>query len=810
MFLAGPQDSGFTFARPGEGDPFSFEVMRANAERIADLVPLAYRQARMVENSVAARDAMLEETERRIAKVREIAGVELENPFRRGYFTEARARVEEARRRGETVDAQTPPILQAQRAIFEEKIEEIRRQHPDRAHELIFGPIEEGAVNIAARADAEFEHALRDPDLGLAGRLTASLIGGLGAAASDPIQGASVVLGGGAGTARTVIGRIGQVALREALINAGTTAAMQPFVQDWRRQVGLEAGAEPALENVGLAFLIGAVPGAAAQIGREGLGALSRVLGGDPSPADVKAAVEAAGGRLRPEDEATLQAAARVRADAELSFENPPPGIAAEDHRDLMLQAARNAEDPLANPPPELPLVAPPRPQEQLSLLDEALPGPEGGMRVDGKPVSFERFDPRVLYTDAATFQYKTGGDAAGVTDRLRNVTRWDPTASGKTFVYERADGTRFIADGHQRRGLAHRLLEQDPGADIRLDGYLFRQKDGWTPADVRALAAKKNMQEGSGDAIDAARILRERPDLLDGALPVTGPMMKTAVALSRLSDEAFGMVLNGVVPANHAAAVGQMVANPLHHAATLADLARYQPETEREARLLIGEILEAGFTAEEQINLFGTSIETRSLMAERVRVLDLAMQQLRADKRLFGTLSAKASAIEAAGNRLARMENRVRAQGAATLEEVLTKIAQRAGPASDALSRAALKHQRGMGAKQAAKEFLSDIEEALNATGLNGLLHARPELKPRVAIEPASPEAAAQADALATAAPAAPADRAPATEPDMLDLVPSATREDGMDMRPARAEDALAGAERTEFLADLTAACRE
>ncbi len=44
-------------------------------------------------------------------------------------------------------------------------------------------------------------------------------------------------------------------------------------------------------------------------------------------------------------------------------------------------------------------------------------------------------------------------------------------------------------------------------------------------------------MQEGSGDAIDAARVLRDRPDLADGALPTSAPMMRQALALARLSD---------------------------------------------------------------------------------------------------------------------------------------------------------------------------------------------------------------------------------------------------------------------------------
>ena len=61
----------------------------------------------------------------------------------------------------------------------------------------------------------------------------------------------------------------------------------------------------------------------------------------------------------------------------------------------------------------------------------------------------------QALETDAATFQYKAGGDERGVTERLRGTAAWDRGAAGTGIVYEYADGRRVVADGHQRLGLA-------------------------------------------------------------------------------------------------------------------------------------------------------------------------------------------------------------------------------------------------------------------------------------------------------------------------------------------------------------------
>ena len=90
-----------------------------------------------------------------------------------------------------------------------------------------------------------------------------------------------------------------------------------------------------------------------------------------------------------------------------------------------------------------------------------------------------DEFNPRDINVDAKTFQFKEGGDIYGVTDRLEGVTEFDPIKAGMITVYEYADGRLFIADGHQRLGLAKRIMDQDPSQDIKIVGNRVREKDG-------------------------------------------------------------------------------------------------------------------------------------------------------------------------------------------------------------------------------------------------------------------------------------------------------------------------------------------
>lgn len=127
---------------------------------------------------------------------------------------------------------------------------------------------------------------------------------------------------------------------------------------------------------------------------------------------------------------------------------------------------------------------------------------------LDGKPTTLARVDAGRVIADPETFQFKSGGDAKGVTDRLKGVKSWNPAAAGKVMVFERADGQQVIADGHQRTGLAQRLMA-DGHAPIKLDAIVLREKDGWSARDVRAYAAIKNMHESSGNPLDMAKVMR-------------------------------------------------------------------------------------------------------------------------------------------------------------------------------------------------------------------------------------------------------------------------------------------------------------
>ena len=349
-----------------------------------------------------------------------------------------------------------------------------------------------------------------------------------------------------------------------------------------------------------------------------------------------------------------------------------------------------------------------------------------------GRPIYGASFDPRTLNAAPDVFQYKAGGDDAGVTSRLQGVQTWDPTSAGKVIAWEDPTGTYYVADGHQRLGLAMRLLDQGP----KLDATLFRASDGWSAQDVRTIAALKSIREGSGTPLDAAKVLRANDgSASDDSLPVSGDFITQAKGLARLSDDAFGATVNGVVPQRYAAQIGVMAGDRTElHASMVNLLAKAKPANMDEARALVSESLEQDFLSREsvQADMFGGAPAESTVIA-RAKVKAAVLRQVRGDGRLFSTLTRQADAIEAGGNALARDANEAALATNRAAEALISKLAYRDGPIADAMKEAAERVTAGEPPAEAAREVANQVRRAIK--GASSI-----EADREVRLEPAKP----------------------------------------------------------------------
>lgn len=506
----------------------------------------------------------------------------------------------------------------------------------------------------------------------------------------------------------------GWSAMREILfqsaINAGAEAITQVEVADWYKQLELPYDWTTFVTNVGTAGvgagvitagILGAKPAARFtrdQVvqGIEALGKYRANRDGVPYEPDplVKTFKEII------DDEATIAAA------------NPIKGDAGDlEHNARVSQAYRAVVD------------------SDVSKLPENLPENERAPitdinyhdRINSQVFAYK---PNELLVDAELFQFKSGGDVMGVTERLQGVTSWDPIKANTAIVFEFADGKTFIADGHQRLALAKRLQESNPELDIQINAFKLREVDGYTPAEARAVAAGKNLAEGSGTLLDAAKILRDAPDLIK-SLPPRSVFVRQAQDLSNLSHNAFMAVVNDIVPPNMASLVGRHITDEAQQLSILNLLKRLEPANMTQAEQIVLQAREAGFVrAAEQGGLFGDEIVAESLFLERAKILDRAIKEMRKDRDLFATLVKNASEIEEAGNTLAKLTNQQKEEIYGKAIAIIQANANTKGPIGESLTRAAQawKESSGAEAQNIVRDFTESVRRAIESGDYEGV----------------------------------------------------------------------------------------
>jgi hypothetical protein len=351
----------------------------------------------------------------------------------------------------------------------------------------------------------------------------------------------------------------------------------------------------------------------------------------------------------------------------------------------------------------------------------EERPAVPGGREAETS--NLQVIDPEGIEVDAERFQFKAFTDEDGVSDRLRGVERFDQRLAGVALVYEQADGRRFIVDGHQRLALARRARAGGQAADeTRLSAFLLREVDGVSAGDARAVAAIKNIAEGTGSATDAAKILREMgpmgEQIMPEGLPPLPPnsaLVRQARGLAKLSDDSFDLVINDVIPESYASIVGDRILDPQQQAAVIRLLARTDPANQTQATMIVEQARAVGFERRVTEDLFGEREVAESLFLERAKVLDAALRALRRDRQTFRTVVSRETELLEQGNVLDQQANQTRLAQDSELETTIAATANRVGPVSDALNDAARRVRDGARPATVASDFL----RALRAEGL-------------------------------------------------------------------------------------------
>lgn len=570
-------------------------------------------------------------------------------------------------------------VVTKQARDYDEQVLELRKKNPAstlKTSDELMKDIQEEARILRERNAIGAKNTT-------AGGKAGGVLGVMAGAVTDPVVLATLPFGAGRGPqALTFAQQVLRAGMIEGGIATGTELAIQPSVYQYKKEIESPYTVSDAALNVILAGGAGSILGA----GFRGLGEFWRAYR-----------------KNRPERPLTAleRDAEKVVEDTVELMEANPYERTLDGERAHQTNAEAAAEAIVRG--------------ETLDHMPAEAP-----RRLEHRASELNALDPESLKVDPERFQFKSGADAQGVTERLQGVEEFDPKLAGVALVYEQADGARYIVDGHQRLALAKRA-KAGGQKNVRLNSYLLREVDGISDGEARAIAAFKNIAEGTGSAGDAAKIIREVGERGLPPLPPRSSLVRIARDLAQLNEFAFGMVVNGLVPENYAAIVGRLVRDERLQTAIMDVLHRAEPENINQAESIVRQAMFAGTHRMKQEGLFDDSFFDESLFFERARLLDHSVKKLRRDKNLFKTLVKGERDITAAGNVLDSAANREKVIDNDQILEAVQRLANTKGQISDLLTEGARQLREGKRIGKLSDDFIQSLRQSSDEIAAHG-----------------------------------------------------------------------------------------
>lgn len=247
------------------------------------------------------------------------------------------------------------------------------------------------------------------------------------------------------------------------------------------------------------------------------------------------------------------------------------------------------------------------------------------------------------LSVDPTRFQYKLiQYDRMGSTNSLLGVRKWDPNLAGTILVWHDKDSDKiYVVNGHNRYSKALSL-------GVKVLSCQFIKADNQRIA--RSIGALKNISEGSGNPIDAAKFFRDSRLSLEkirqkGLLP-DSRLVINGLILSGLSEPLFDRLLSDRLSIKDALIIGQCVSSDrqdelicvLDNGVTGSELLEYC------------HILNSTVKQSFQDGLFDIESLIPSFI-EKAKLLAWIKSKLSKEKRIFSVVSRNKDELERVGN---------------------------------------------------------------------------------------------------------------------------------------------------------------
>jgi hypothetical protein len=286
------------------------------------------------------------------------------------------------------------------------------------------------------------------------------------------------------------------------------------------------------------------------------------------------------------------------------------------------------------------------------------------------------------LRTDPKKFQYKLLiFDSYGSTNSLLGIQKWDETLAGTILVWLcPTDNNIYIVNGHNRYSKAKSFNVKT------LKCEFINAK---TAKQARSIGALKNIAEGMGTAIDAAKYFRdsglnESQIKQKGILPLSSLIVKNAIELSKLNDYLFGWTIEERLSIKDGVTIGKYL--PLLRQPEIIEVI-LKGVTDK-ALVEYCQLITGYDPSLGQLGLFGQEFEDTAI--KKAEIIAYTKQRLAQESKLFGTVSKNANLLELGNNTIDKKTSKNISDTAKTALQLFDQLKLQTGKLSHLISEVA------------------------------------------------------------------------------------------------------------------------
>jgi hypothetical protein len=286
------------------------------------------------------------------------------------------------------------------------------------------------------------------------------------------------------------------------------------------------------------------------------------------------------------------------------------------------------------------------------------------------------------LKTDPKKFQYKlVTYDDYGSTNSLLGIKKWNDTLAGTILVWlNPIDNQIYIVNGHNRYSKAKALKVKSLKCEFI---------EAKTATQARSIGALKNIAEGMGTAIDAAKYFRdsglsEHQIKQKGILPLSSLIVKNAIKLSNLNDYLFGWVIEDRLSIRDGVTIGNYL--PLDRQLEIIEV--LNKDVTDKALIEYCQLITGYDPSLGQLSLFGEDFANTAI--KKAEIIAYTKQRLATESKLFGTVAKNSNLLELGNNTIDKKASKSVSDTAKNALQLFDQLKFQAGKLSHLISEAA------------------------------------------------------------------------------------------------------------------------